>query len=322
MSAGTGRGNRKVYVHPLVKTRLLKIKLSREKGDGQRTAALAEAVQGLQREVRERKKVEIALRRSEKRQRNLVHQYMAWQENERRLLAQEIHDSIGGSLVTIKYALEEKLETMQGAPPSETVSIERIIDLVQGMVGDTRRLAAKLRPAVLDDLGLTCAIESLCRDYAQFHNICVTYDIGLDDSDVPEGAQIVIYRILQEAMANAAKHSGAECLMVELKRAKEIELSISDNGCGFDPAGVVAEAGSLGGYGLRGMKERALISGGVLAIDSRPGSGTRIRLRLPDMPDHHPGAAEPGGPPSRKQGIAGPESVELTPCKRPFRAEH
>jgi signal transduction histidine kinase len=282
MISKKGRGCLKVYVHPLFEARLLRLKSARRKNEGPRAADMT--MKGLQREIRQRKKVEIALRRSERRQRHLVQQYMVWQENERKLLAQEIHDSIGGSLVTIKYALEEKLESMSGGAPSETVSLEQIILLVQGMVADTRRLAAKLRPAVLDDLGLVFAIDSLCRHYQQFHNLHIVQHMEVTDSEIPDCAGIVIYRILQEALANTAKHSGARCLMVYLKRTKGIELSISDDGCGFDPAAVAAEPGALSGHGLRGMKDRALIAGGKLDVDSRPGNGTRVRLWMPDTP--------------------------------------
>jgi two-component system, NarL family, sensor histidine kinase UhpB len=282
MISKKGPGLLKVYVHPLFEARLRRIKSARGKDEVLRAGDMT--MMGLQREIRRRKKVEVALRRSERRQRHLVHQYMVWQENERKLLAQEIHDSIGGSLVTIKFALEEKLDSMPGAAPSETVSLEQILSLVQGMVADTRRLAAKLRPAVLDDLGLIYAIDSLCRHYAQFHNLHIVQHIEVTDSEIPDCAGIVIYRILQEAMANTARHSGARCLTVYLKRTKGIELSVSDDGCGFDPAAVAAEPGSLSGHGLRGMKDRALIAGGKLDVDSRPGNGTRIRLRMPDTP--------------------------------------
>ncbi len=271
----------RIYVPLLIQHRLRRIKQTVVHKSGPPALDLKLAVRRLQQEIGERKKVERALRRSERRQRKLVRQYMAWQENERKLLAQEIHDSIGGNLATIKYALEEKLEGMSGTSPGETVSIEKIIELVQSTVADTRRLAAKLRPSVLDDLGLTCAIESYCREYEAFHNMKVLRQIDLGDSQISSGAQIVIYRILQEAMANAAKHSGAACLTVRLKQSRGIELSIADDGCGFDPAAVTPQAGSLSGYGLRGMRDRALISGGALEIDSKPGNGTRIRLRIP-----------------------------------------
>jgi len=233
----------------------------------------------------ERSKTLAALRESEQQLRVLSSKLLETQENERRSIAQELHDSIGASLTAIRYGLEEKLHRMgKDNLPQGGISLEQIIAIVRDTTDEIHRISSNLRPSVLDDMGLLAAIGSVCREFQEIREgLRIETRIHVREDDVRESLGIVIYRILQEALNNAFKHSGADTVLVSLKKAERfLELAIRDNGQGFDPATRMKPESRMEGMGLIGMKERAELSNGTFEIHSEKGRGTTIRAAWPD----------------------------------------
>lgn len=225
-----------------------------------------------------------ALKRSESQLRLLSAKLLEAQENERKIIAQELHDSIGASLTAIRYGLEEKLHRMgEKNAPSEGISLEQIISMVRDTMEETHRISSNLRPSILDDMGLLKTIGWLCRRFEEVYSgIRIEKAIEVKEEDVPEPLKIVIYRITQEATNNAAKYSKADTISISLSKTKDaIELSVEDDGRGFDRVPELSHDNQMGGMGLAGMKERAQLSNGSFEIVSGKGKGTVIRVRWP-----------------------------------------
>jgi len=230
----------------------------------------------------DRSKTLAALRASEQELRVLSAKVLEAQENERRVIARELHDSVGASLTAIRYGLEEKVHRMRhGNGPNEGIALEQIIDIVRDTTEEIHRISSNLRPSVLDDMGLLPAIGSVCRDLqAVREGIRIKTRIEVREDEVQQSLGIVIYRILQEALNNAFKHSQADTVHVSLRNSDGfLELSIRDNGQGFDMTDRLAQANQEEGMGLIGMKERAELSNGTFEIQSEEGQGTTILAR-------------------------------------------
>jgi signal transduction histidine kinase len=247
------------------------------------TAELAMTIRALQNEIEEHQKTEIALRQSEEQLRELSRKILDAQENERKRVAQEIHDSIGGSLAAIKFALEEKLESMGQNPSPEGISLEKIISHVDEAIDESRRISVNLRPSLLDDLGLLATLSWFCREFGKLYpDIQIEKQLEVDEDEIPEMLKVVIYRVLQEAMNNVAKHSDAKRVRLHLvKRHDRIELEVADNGCGFDLVEKFSEKLTAGGFGLSGMRDRTFLCDGRFEIASEKGTGTTIHISLP-----------------------------------------
>jgi signal transduction histidine kinase len=249
-----------------------------------RTAELSQTVEALVEEIAERKQTEQALRDSEQALRRLSLKIIETQENERRQIAKELHDSIGSSLAAIKFAVEGRLLTMEKSPPKHnTISLEKIAGYIHDTINEVRRISTSLRPSMLDDLGLLATIKWYCRSRSDMHtDVRIETKLALTDGDVPNYNQIVIYRVLQEALNNALRHSKADTIRVSLDTVNDcVRLCINDNGCGFDPEDAMQRKDPLSGYGLKGMRDRAEVVGGSLSLDSGPGRGTSVCLELP-----------------------------------------
>jgi signal transduction histidine kinase len=220
------------------------------------------------------------LKNSENKVRTLSSRVISLQEKERKFIARELHDSIGSGLSAIKFALEENMIRMKNNREHQSAaSLEQIISLVRNSIEETRRLSQNLRPAILDDFGLIPAVHSMIKDFqAVYTAISVDLDIGLLEEDVPEDLKIIIYRILQESLNNISKHSGADRTGLFLGRTREgLEITLTDNGCGFDSGQKVLERIHGEGTGLEGMRERVELSGGRFHCLSERGTGTTIR---------------------------------------------
>jgi signal transduction histidine kinase len=248
-----------------------------------RTADLARTVEALQDEINERRRTEKALLLSQQALKALSVKIIETQENERRMLSKELHDSIGGSLAAIKFALEEKMQQEQEDPPRETISLAQVVGHLLDTIEEVRRISTSLRPSMLDDLGLLATIKWYCRKSGEMYaNTRIESRFDLKEEDIPEIAKIVTYRVMQEALTNALKHSGAGTVRVSLEnQVAGIRLCVEDDGSGFDPDQKIENPDSMSGYGLQGMRDRAEIVGGSLSIDSRPGTGTAVCLELP-----------------------------------------
>jgi signal transduction histidine kinase len=224
-----------------------------------------------------------ALIDSEGKLRTLSGKILETQEAERKSIAKELHDSIGSSLTAIKYALEKKLSDMSGNPRVETITLEEVIKMVRGTMEETRRISSNLRPSILDDLGLLTAISSICREYQRLYkDIQIETSLDIKESDIPDSLKIVIYRVLQEALNNIIKHSGADHVDLSLEKAENgIEFKIEDNGKGFDLGEISLVSDNTGGMGLEGMSERVALSHGRFDISTEKGGRTTIRAFWP-----------------------------------------
>ncbi len=225
-----------------------------------------------------RKRIEANLQKSENELRMLSSRLLTAQENERKRIALELHDTIAQSLVTIKFTLAQKLKQMGNTSPPPGITIESVMDMVQANIVEIRRIMTDLRPSLLDDLGIIATISWHCREFQTIYDhIEVVKNITVTEEDVPDSLKIVIFRILQEAMNNSARHSDADNIVLSLiKRNGMIELTIQDNGNGFDYKETLSNITDKRGLGLIGMRERTELSFGMFTIISEVGSGTQV----------------------------------------------
>lgn len=231
----------------------------------------AAAILGNVQDLTERKRMETELRQ-------LSARLITIQERERRRVARDLHDSVGQTLTGIKFTVEAALGELW--PHERRAGIERLRSLVptiQDAVEEVRRISTELRPSTLDDLGLLATIAWYLREFEKTHpRLAVERHINATESDVPRALRTPIFRILQEATNNVAKHSGAQRLVIGLDAgAGSLRLRAQDDGAGFDPGAPPAEAGK-GGSGLSSMRERTELSGGSFSLSSAPGAGTTI----------------------------------------------
>lgn len=206
----------------------------------------------------------------------LSHKLIQIQENERRAIAQELHDEIGQALTGLKLSLE-MLD--RRSPESAQESIKGTLSLANDLISRVRHLSLNLRPVALDDLGLLPALLWHFERYSAQTGVQVDFrHQDLDGRRFAQGIETAAYRIIQEALTNVARHASTN--MVEVRTWVDqsvLHLHIEDRGIGFD-ANV---PGRMQSSGLVGMHERASILGGVLTIDSQPGRGTRLAAELP-----------------------------------------
>jgi signal transduction histidine kinase len=232
--------------------------------------------------LRGRHKQMSALKESENRLRVLATQLLTAQENERRRVANELHDSIGSALSAIKFKVEDTLQQMeQGIATSE--SLKGLVSTVQQTMEESRRIQTNLRPSLLDDLGILSTLDWHCREFQKtFSHINIDKEIDISEDDMPHSLKTVIYRICQEALNNIAKHSKANLVTLSLRKTNGlIELNVQDNGQGFNMEKIFSMESYRKGLGLSSMRERAELSGGVFSIESLSGKGTVIRASWP-----------------------------------------
>jgi two-component system sensor histidine kinase UhpB len=195
------------------------------------------------------------------------------QEEERARVARDLHDEVNQSLTGLLLRLEAARET---APPELEGELAETKALANQAMTELLQLARQLRPTALDDLGLVAAIEGQVEQLRR-GDLEARLEVEGGFSDLGEDAQLVVYRVAQEALSNAARHSGARHVAVRLRRpdGADVVLEVADDGRGF------AFDESQRGLGIGGMRERALLIGAELTIESGPGSGTTVRLAVP-----------------------------------------
>jgi signal transduction histidine kinase len=161
--------------------------------------------------------------------------------------------------------------------------MEHIIAMAQGCLSEIRSIITQLRPSILDDLGLLATMDWHCREFHRVYSqIAIVKNIGLTEDDVPGHLKIVIYRILQEALSNVARHSHADTAWISLlKKGKSIEMEVRDNGRGFDFEQNGKSKAPGKGFGLTSMRERTLLSGGLFRTESFKGTGTGVCASWP-----------------------------------------
>jgi signal transduction histidine kinase len=204
------------------------------------------------------------------------------QEAERGRISRELHDGVGQSLTALKLALEV-LAREAGRDPVLAGRLPGLVQIAERALTDVRQLSRLLRPQMLDELGLEPTLRWLARSM-QDAGLAVDLAVeGLEDR-VPADLETIVFRLVQEALANAARHSGASSAAVGVRRdGDRILLSVTDGGRGFDAARALA-AGGPGG-GLQGMRDRVQLFGGRFQARSAPGAGTAIEVALPLAPE-------------------------------------
>ncbi|ULX52550.1 histidine kinase [Cupriavidus taiwanensis] len=238
------------------------------------------------RDITERVRAEQAMRHSREELQHLSDSILAAREEEKRRIARELHDDLGQRLSAMKMDL-----AMLGADVKEGRSIECLLDGVAAMnvvidetVASVRRIASDLRPALLDELGMLPAIEWLANDCAARYGLSVTVE-GVD-AEVSEQVAIAMFRIVQEALSNVVRHANATEVRIHVAvAAGQLALQVKDNGVGWDklPAGDEPRKS----LGLLGIRERARLLGGTVAVDSAPGEGLCLEVRIPFIPGMH-----------------------------------
>jgi signal transduction histidine kinase len=212
--------------------------------------------------------------------RKLSAQLLTVQERERKRLAQELHDGIGQSLAAIKYGVEQtRVEMGDRLKPVTRSRLDTVVALAQQVIEEARRIQNDLRPPILDDLGIIATLSWFAREIEKVYSrIRIQSKFDIRETDLREDLKIVIYRIVQEALHNAAKHSQAELIRINLKKeGKRVVLTVSDNGIGMDRDWAPAADDGKTGLGLASMRERTKLSGGKFRLESRKGRGTTIR---------------------------------------------
>lgn len=215
---------------------------------------------------------------SEARLRVLSSALLAAQEEERKSLSRMLHDELGQQVTTIALDLKAALRNVDGSEPT----LRRAVQETEGVLSSLREIATRVRPSVLDDLGLEDAVESYISEYEKRTGVSVDAELRLPAEGVPDAAAENVYRIVQEALSNVSAHAGTDAARVEfVARDGSLELSIEDEGRGFD-AETLKRSSRLG---ILGMRERVELLGGEFELDTAPGEGTRIHVRLPLCPD-------------------------------------
>ena len=221
--------------------------------------------------------------------RGLSERLVEAREDERRRIARELHDELGQRLTALKL----ELASLKRGARASAARIAAMQAMLDDTVASVRRISADLRPLMLDDLGFNAAIEWLARETARRTGIEVTVRLGEGDPRLDDRATIALYRMVQEALTNVARHAQATEVHVEVgEQDGALVLTVHDNGSGF-PARATQKAGS---FGLMGMRERALMLGGGVQIDNPPGGGGRITVHLPMTPS----ADDPGAAPAAR----------------------
>ncbi len=220
------------------------------------------------------------LRRKELMRKHLLARIIDTQENERKRISRELHDETGQALTSLMVGLKS-VENLASIPKVKEKTAE-LRALAAQTLNDVHHLSTELRPSILDDHGLVAAIQKYTKEYSGNMGVNVDFHVSeLVDKRLPSEVELVIYRIVQEALTNIAKYANAKNVSVILKyRGAKLIAIIEDDGNGFDVDSVILSAGEQN-LGLFGMYERASLIGGELTIESQLGEGTTIFLELP-----------------------------------------
>jgi signal transduction histidine kinase len=201
---------------------------------------------------------------------------------ERVRVSRELHDTLAHTLSAQTVQIEAVLTTWQNMPEKARIFLENMLATAQSGLDETRRALRSLRASPLEELGLSGAISSLAEDFAARHRLTLDLEIPEQPDDLTPEVEQCFYRVAQETLENTARHAGANHLSIKLIEEHGIlELTIADNGVGFN----LAEISNDQRMGLQGMRERAELIAATLLIESQPGAGTEVHLRLERQPE-------------------------------------
>ena len=206
------------------------------------------------------------------------------QEDERKLVARELHDGIGQALTGIKFCIENGIRKLEdGHPISKVTEVGRAIPLIRDAVEEVRRISMGLRPSTLDDIGIAETIFWYCHQFEEIYKpVRIQTSVEVEEGHITDALKTAIFRIVQESLNNVAKHSQADRVLLNLHdEGDRLELTIEDNGVGFEEGNQSAESTGNKGFGLASMRERAELSGGSLSIHSHLNGGTRLTVTWP-----------------------------------------
>jgi len=225
----------------------------------------------------QKRKQAAEIKQAEEMHRLLLKRTLTAQEEEQRRIARELHDEAGQMLTALLVGLRS-LEDARRLADVRT-QVRRLREITAQTIDEVGRLARGLHPTVLEDHGLGVALSRYAAEYTKSHNIAVELTLNeLDCGDLSSGVQIALYRILQEALTNVARHSGAKTVRIRFARLDAaIEVAVIDDGCGFDAKAVAVSSHRLG---IQSMRERAVMLGGTVSFIPQR-KGTKILVRVP-----------------------------------------
>jgi signal transduction histidine kinase len=233
------------------------------------------------RDVTERVRAEEALARSREELHEIATASATAREQEKKRLARELHDELGQMLTAIKLDVDHLAAGPAGADAAGSARLAAMRSLVDQTVASTRRISSELRPMMLDDLGLAAAAQWLTESFAKRYGIACALEVEPPELELAEPEATSLYRILQEALTNVARHAQATRVHVRLRRGEgEAWLTVRDDGRGFDPSAPTRP----NAFGLVGLRERAYLVNGRIRIESAPGKGTCVEVVVPLPP--------------------------------------
>ena len=214
--------------------------------------------------------------------RNLSQMLMQAQERERQMISYELHDSIGQNLSTLKISCDMLFENQPAISPELRGKMAELSKLLEQIIIAVRNLAYGLQPPGLDEMGLVKALEIYCEEFSENSKVKVNFQsAGLHSFDMDSNSEIHIYRLVQESLNNIRKHANATQVNIMLMGASpNIILRIEDNGKGFDVKARELALSNEKRLGLRSMKERVNLLGGLMKVQSRPTKGTKIFIKI------------------------------------------
>jgi two-component system sensor histidine kinase UhpB len=204
------------------------------------------------------------------------------QEGERKRISRELHDEIGQALTAIKFSLDMMEKDVPETLPTVLEKLRETKSLSNQTLTAMRQLSMDLRPTMLDDVGLIPTVRWYVQSFSNRLKIASNFQAVGFEEKLPPQIETALYRILQEALNNIAKHSGATRIEISLERRDGlVSASVTDNGRGFDPVRVLRSDSLEGGLGILGMEERVSLLGGKIDIQSKPGAGTYLYIEVP-----------------------------------------
>lgn len=234
----------------------------------------------LKMEIEDRKKISEQLMHSREQLRSLSSHLQSVREEERKLIAREIHDEFGQVLNTLKLRLSLLKQSEQKNREDNITTLNELLTLIDNTINSVRRIITELRPQLLDDLGLTAAIEWQVNEFTKNSGIDCQLRITPEEIKTDSDKAIAFFRILQEALTNIARHSEATCVDITLLgKQNSIEMTIADNGIGIQEDSL----NNSKSFGLLGIKERAHYLGGIVIVQSVPAQGTSIIVSIPNI---------------------------------------